>query len=104
MTINESTIQKQIMLALSKAGCLVFRNNTGAVKDGDRFIRYGLCKGGSDIVGLTPSGTFLAVEVKTPKGRATKEQLDFICAINQQGGIAGIARSVEDALLLLARK
>jgi hypothetical protein len=92
------------MLALSKAGCLVFRNNTGAVKDGERFIRYGLCKGSSDIIGLTPDGRFLAVEVKTRTGRPTKEQQQFIDAINQQGGIAGIARSVEDALLLLARK
>jgi hypothetical protein len=104
MTINESTIQKQIMLALSKAGCLVFRNNTGAVKDGDRFIRYGLCKGGADIIGLTPDGRFLAVEVKTRTGRPTKEQLTFIERVNMQGGVAGIARTPEDALLLLARK
>jgi hypothetical protein len=55
-------------------------------------------------VGLTPEGRFLAVEVKTRTGRPTKEQLTFIDAINKQGGIAGIARSVEDALLLLARK
>jgi hypothetical protein len=92
------------MLALSKAGCLVFRNNTGAVKDGDRYIRYGLCKGSADIIGLTPDGRFLAVEVKTRTGRPTKEQLTFIDAINEQGGIAGVARTPEDALLLLARK
>ena len=102
--MTEQTIQKQIMIALSLSGCLVFRNNTGAVKDGDRFIRYGLCKGSSDIIGLTPSGQFLAVEVKKRTGKPTKEQLTFIDAINEQGGIAGIARSVEDALLLLARK
>lgn len=102
--MTEQIIQKQIMLALSNAGCLIFRNNTGAVKDGDRFIRYGLCKGSSDIIGLTPSGQFLAVEVKNRTGKPTKEQLAFIDAINEQGGIAGIARSVEDALLLLARK
>jgi hypothetical protein len=102
--VTESTIQKQITLALSKAGCLVFRNNTGAVKDGDRYIRYGLCKGSADIIGLTPDGRFLAVEVKTRTGRPTKEQLTFIDAINKQGGIAGVARTPEDALLLLARK
>ena len=67
-----------------------------------RMMTFGLCVGSSDIIGITPSGKFLAIEVKTPKGRATKEQLRFIEAVKSAGGIGGIARSVEDALKLIA--
>lgn len=99
---SEQSIQKQIMVALSNAGCTIFRNNVGAVTVDGRFIRYGVGgNGGSDLIGLTPCGKFLAVEVKNKKGRASKAQLDFIAHINSVGGIAGIARSVDDALNLL---
>ena len=113
----ETKIQRLIMLALSEAGCTVFRNETGTFwagkvihKAGEqvtltaaRPIPCGLCVGSSDIIGFTDDGRFLAIEVKTPKGRPTKEQLRFIDAVNASGGIAGIARSVEDALDLIRR-
>ena len=112
---NETKLQNLILIALSKAGCLVFRNETSGAwvgkvihKDASqvtltnaRMIRFGLAVGSSDIIGIAPCGRFLAVEVKTSKGRATKEQLRFIEAVNNAGGIAGIARSVEDALKLI---
>lgn len=68
-----------------------------------RMMTFGLCVGSSDIIGIAPDGRFLAIEVKTPKGRPTTEQLRFIEAVKAAGGIAGIARSVEDALELIAR-
>lgn len=96
---SEANIQNAILIALSEAGCLVWRQNTGAYKDKTgRVIRYGLCVGSSDIIGLTPSGQFLAVEVKTKTGRIRPEQQRFIDAVNRAGGRAGVARSVEDAL------
>jgi len=42
-----------------------------------------------------------AVEVKTPRGRVSKDQLTFIDAVNNAGGIGGIAKSAEDAVKLL---
>lgn len=112
---QETKIQRAIMIALSEAGCLVFRNETSgawvgkvAHKTGQqvtldcaKMIKFGLAIGSSDLIGITPDGRFLAVEVKTPKGRPTKEQLNFIEQVRNAGGIAGIARSVEDALDLL---
>mgnify|MGYP002377673177 CR=1 FL=1 len=96
---SESNIQNAILVALSEAGCLVWRQNTGAYKDKTgRVIRYGLCVGSSDIIGIAPSGQFLAVEVKTKTGRIRPEQLTFIAAVQKAGGRAGVARSVEDAL------
>ena len=102
--MKESDIQRLIMLALSEAGCLIFRNNVGVLKNAAGIpIKFGLCVGSSDLIGLTPAGKFLAVEIKTSKGRATTEQLRFIEAVRSRGGIAGIARTPAEALALLAQ-
>lgn len=112
---TETRIQNLILVALSEAGCTVWRVETAGVwvgrkihSDGStvtianaRMMQAGLCKGGSDIIGISPDGRFLAIEVKTPKGRPTKEQMRFIEAVRNAGGIAGIARSPEEALDLI---
>ena len=109
MTVrSEANVLNDCMIALSAAGCLVWRNNTGALPDltgSGRIVKFGLCKGGSDIVGIAPDGLFLAVECKAATGRATTDQLRFIDAVNRHGGRAGIARSAQEAvdIVLLAR-
>ena len=96
---SEANIMNDCMIALSKAGCLIWRNNTGVLKDKTgRPIKFGLCKGGSDLIGIAPDGRFLGVEVKTKTGRIRPEQLTFIAAVQKAGGRAGVARSVADAL------
>lgn len=114
----ETRIQRAIMIALSEAGCVVFRNETSGAWVGKilhrrsqevtlsdaRMIRFGLCVGSSDIIGITPDGRFLAVEVKTKTGRPTKDQLNFIEQVQQAGGVAGIARTPDEALQLLEGK
>lgn len=100
--MKESDIMRACMLALSESGCLIWRQNVGTLKNAAGIpIKFGLCVGSSDLIGLTPTGRFLAVEIKTCKGRATPEQLRFIEAVRARGGIAGIARSPEEALDLL---
>ena len=94
---TETDIQNLIRLALSERGIISWRNNTGALKDKDgRLIRYGMCPGSSDIIGIMPDGRFLAIEVKKPGKKPTPEQLNFIEAIRRHGGIAGVAHGVED--------
>jgi hypothetical protein len=101
--LKESDIQRLIMLALSEAGCLIWRNNVGVLKNQAGIpIKFGLCVGSSDLIGIAPSGQFLAIEVKTTTGRIRPEQARFIEAVRAKNGIAGIARSPEDALRLLA--
>lgn len=96
---SEANIQGLIMIALSQAGCLVWRNNTGVLKDANgRPIKFGLCKGSADLIGICPDGKFLAVECKTKAGRVSPEQETFIAAVKRAGGRAGIARSTQDAL------
>ena len=90
------------MIALSKAGATVWRNNVGALQDKTgRLVRYGLCKGSSDLIGICPDGRFLAVEVKTSTGHVRPDQVLFIDAVRSKGGRAGVARSVDDALRIL---
>ena len=120
MANAESNIQARIMMALAKAGARGFRNNSGlgwagkaekinqtrevTVYPGDVVVRNarplhaGLGEGSPDLVGWTPGGLFRGVEVKTKKGRPSKEQSNWIDAIRVAGGRAGIARSPEEAV------
>ena len=69
----------------------------------------GSTRGTPDIVGILPVsiatlkklgvkkvGLFLGIEVKTAKGKVTDYQAAFLNAIRSAGGVAIVARSVED--------
>lgn len=109
---DEAKVQNDIRIACGAGPARLWRNNTGALKDATgRLVRYGLCPGSSDLIGLrqvtiTPDmvgqtlAVFTAIEVKD-RGRATPEQQAFIAMVQQAGGLAGIARSVDDARTIL---
>lgn len=109
---DEAKVQNDIRIACGAGPARLWRNNTGALKDATgRLVRYGLCPGSSDLIGLrqvtiTPDmvgqtiAQFVAIEVKD-RGRATPEQERFITMVQQAGGLAGVARSVEDARRIL---
>ncbi len=68
------------------------------LRERPRFTRYGLAVGSADIVGIVgPRGTFLALEVKTPTGRVSTEQRQWLAIVNRRGGVARVVRSVEEA-------
>lgn len=71
------------------------RQNTGTVRIGNRFVKFGW-PGCSDIVGQLRDGRFLAVECKSTKGRLRPEQSVFLERINQAGGVAFVARNCLD--------
>lgn len=116
--MSETPLMRSIMLRLSAAGARVFRNNVGVAKfvgaDGEpRVVRYGLCVGSSDIIGLVPVqitsdmvgktvAVFAALEVKDKRGRSTAEQEAFVAMVRAKGGLAGVVRSEADALALLS--
>ena len=118
--MNEETkLMRLIMIALSNANCITWRNETAGAYVGrvihkdarivtlanDQLMTFGLCVGSSDIIGIhKPTGRFLAIEVKTKTGKPTKEQLNFIEQVRAANGIAGLARSVQEALDLLPRE
>ena len=109
---NEAYVQNKIRLAVGSGDVRLFRNNTGALLDMQgRLVKFGLCKGSSDLIGfrsitITPDmvgqkiAVFSAIEVKD-KGKATVEQKNFINIINNAGGYAGVAKNVNDAKKIL---
>jgi len=58
-------------------------------------VRYSF-KGCSDILGQMKDNKFLAVEVKSVRGRLTEYQSQFINKVNQSGGLALVVRSLDD--------
>ena len=53
---------------------------------------------------LRKGSQFIAIEVKSSTGRVRPEQARFLAAVKALGGLAGVARSVEDARkIILAR-
>ncbi|MEB3319677.1 MAG: VRR-NUC domain-containing protein [Cyanobium sp.] len=112
MSNPETDLQQRIRLALGTLqGLRLFRNQTGQLPDPKtgRPVQFGLARGSADLIGwrtvtVTPDmvGTRLAVftsiEVKTATGRLTPQQRNWLEAVRLAGGIAGVARSVADAL------
>lgn len=113
-------------MRLSTGDVRVFRNSVGEawqgpwrrLADGSVLItrpvrvKYGLCVGSSDLIGwvrhtVTPQdvgsvfGLFTSLEIKSKDGRPTKEQTAFIDAVQGAGGVAGVARSVDEARAIL---
>jgi hypothetical protein len=81
-----------------------------------RLVKTGLCDGSSDLIGWksvpitgdmigSKLAVFTAIECKAPKARTeanhAAQQLQFIRAVEQHGGYAGMAESVEQAALIL---
>lgn len=97
--MSERHLMDSIRAALCAVeGVRVWRNNVGV--DTMRGIRYGLGVGSPDLVGIA-WGRFVGLEVKTPTGRVSKEQTMWLDMVRRFGGVAGVARSVEDALAIV---
>jgi hypothetical protein len=101
----ERDVQHAIRLALGRmTDVVLWRNSTGVARPNDRVVRYGLCVGSSDLIGiLAPSGRFIALEVKMPVGRLTLEQRQFLELVRRRGGFACVVRSVDDAVAAMDR-
>ena len=127
--MTEKSAQNETLLALgSRPDMRVWRQNTGVGWVGDSYVwrgrtliitnarpfHAGLCTGSSDIIGIQrlaiteamvgrEVGRFCAVEMKSERGRPTKEQRTFMQCIATFGGLSGIARSAADAISLVDR-
>ena len=125
---EETNLQNSIRKELTKKmpSVRLFRNNVGLGYMGTvareeppiivlrnyRYVKYGLHVGSSDLIGwksieITPDmigkrvAVFASVEVKTETGKPTDEQKNWIDQVRKAGGIAGVVRSVDDAVRLL---
>ena len=114
---SEKRIQQEIRLALPAIGCTAWRANVGRAWTGNDISRFpdgsvlirdarpftsGLPPGFSDLFGIVhDSGRFFAIEAKSPRGKLTSQQEKFIEFIKSHNGIAGAARSAEEAADLI---
>ncbi len=111
----ETTLQQQIRLALgTRPDARLFRNQVGSLPDPrtGRLVTFGLARGSADLIGwrtvvVTPDmvgqqlAVFTSIEVKTPTGRLAPAQQHWLRSVASAGGIAGVARSVPDALQMV---
>ncbi len=124
MSAKEAPLMRRIMMKLTESPAVrVFRNNVGSgfqgrtvhegtgevVLTGARRIKFGLCEGSSDLIGwttltVTPEmvgrrvAVFTALEVKRDKKqKPTPEQVNFLRAVRQAGGIAEVVTDPECA-------
>ncbi|MDD5229148.1 MAG: VRR-NUC domain-containing protein [Methylococcales bacterium] len=106
--MSETALQNKIRLAISSPNVRMFRNNVGQIGR----VSFGLAVGSSDLIGfrtttITPDmvgqqvAVFTALEVKTPVGKVSPQQQNFIDMVNRAGGIGAVVRSVDDATNLL---
>ena len=91
MGTEENNLTKEIIAYLKVKQIYHWRNNTG--RRGT--VSYGF-PGSADILGLLPSGRFLAIEVKTKTGLQNDKQMEFESNINVNNGLYILARSLED--------
>jgi len=125
--MSESQIQHNIFRELNgRRDTRIFRNNVGLGWVGKpvgepgttialchyRPIKFGLRVGSGDLIGwhsvtVTPDmvgqkiAVFTSIETKTPIGLADPDQQNWAEQIRIFGGIAGIARSVDESLALI---
>lgn len=112
--MSEATIQQNIRLDLGRLPTVrLFRNNVGVLRDQHgRPVRFGLHPGSGDLIGwhsllIGPEhvgrmlAVFASVEVKGASGRPTPDQAKWADVVRAAGGFAGVARSPEQARVIL---
>ena len=126
MLKGELDVQDSVMLAACKAGCRVYRNNVGVLKDQRGIpVRYGLANLSSkqnklvksaDLIGIMPvvirpehvgmtMGVFLSLEIKkegwryNPNDPHQKAQAAWVDIVRSLGGYAQMITSWNEVAL-----
>lgn len=115
-TANESTLQADVLDTLrALPWCMLERNSVGRAQFGQAVVKFGLCVGASDLLGIVTMesgvGRWFALELKHPDfakrgpdlgARAarelTEDQALFLGRVNRYGGYACVAACLADAL------
>lgn len=96
-------ITNPLLAALCKAypQGLFYRRNVGAMKIGNRYIRFGI-NGQADIAGII-NGRAYEIETKAKRGKQSAAQKNWQRAVERAGGVYVLAYSVDDALDIISR-
>lgn len=81
---SEHEIQSAILEWLKLKRIFHWRNNSGAMKKGAHFVKFGTV-GSPDIFALH-KGVLIGIEVKKPRGRISLKQVEFGQALIDSGG------------------
>ena len=101
--MREKEIENLILEYLKLRNIFAWKNNTMGVYDKNRgtyrknMNKYAI-NGVADILGVLPDGKFLAIEVKTPKGKVSPAQQNFLDRVNKENGLAFVARGLEEVV------
>lgn len=97
---TEKEIQKSISDYLKLKHYVIFKHNSTqfGVRDGKQFAFSNGERGISDLIGCSPTGRFIAVEVKKKGGKASPEQLEFLARVKANRGIAILAYSLDEVI------
>lgn len=99
--MREAAILHRCMLALSEAGCTVFRAQVGTFWTADgRPVRIGV-PGHSDLYGFRPDGRMFFVETKSERGTLSADQKNFLQRMRSRGAVAVVARDPDDCVRLV---
>lgn len=108
--MTEKELENLIIDTLRLRGIFCWKNQSVGIFD-PRTKRFRTTtkrqlKGVSDILGIMPDGRFLAIEVKRPVKKprsqeqlrkiASREQVEFIEKINENGGIGFFADNMDE--------
>lgn len=92
----ESEIQKACLDYLRLLNIPRRKINTVGIKKADGSWIPSQSRGTADIIGVLRSGRFLAVEVKRPGGKLSKEQVEFLEEFDRGGAVCMVVTSVEE--------
>jgi hypothetical protein len=97
----EKHVQNAILNFLSLHRVFVWPNKTQGTFDPKKKVfrrptsRHWI-NGVADILGVTPKGRIIAIEVKRPGERPSDAQKEFLFDVSNRGGVAFVATSIED--------
>lgn len=102
LKIKEKSIENEILSFLKRNGIFAWKNESVGIYDAKKgvFRRKNSIHrivGTSDILGIFYQ-RFLAIEVKSKTGKLSDAQCAFLEAVKNNGGIAFVARSVDDVI------
>jgi hypothetical protein len=99
--MTEAELAKVTKQILEYSGLVFWRNAVGAVQHriGNRVImKPSPIRGFPDWSGITRSGQFWALELKSKTGRVESHQVEWMEKLTKSHAIVGVARSVEEVL------
>lgn len=102
--VTEQQIKKTIADYLRLKGYVVVNHRSvGIKKPNGKYIPLPNGETGvSDLLACSPSGQFVAIEVKKPGGKPSPNQLEFVKRISNNGGVGFIAYSLDEVIQALA--